>query len=249
MVKDTTIKVLQAVCAVAKPGEYIILSRSELAAGLPAGTERREIDSAMMELQADDYIAVRYSDGDVYCLTVQTKGFVACEKIKERDEQLQDAYQTNEVLEASIANLELRVAEQPKPEVVTREVVHEVEVVPEETLERIKWLEHLEHIHNDDNQKLRRQIEELHKKLDRAKVLLEEKGYEDNASWDISTLTSATNQYLRMYGGKLWAFDQFYRVDEVTQKEFERAVTNLAAFAQNVVQMISDKKMIGESNE
>ncbi len=86
MVKDTTIKVLQAVCAVAKPGEYIILSRSELAAGLPAGTERREIDSAMMELQADDYIAVRYSDGDVYCLTVQTKGFVACEKIKERDE-------------------------------------------------------------------------------------------------------------------------------------------------------------------
>ena len=86
MPRETTIKVLQAVCQVAKPGEYIILSRSELAAGLPAGTERREIDSAMMELQADDYIAVRYSDGDVYCLTVQTKGFVACEKIKEREE-------------------------------------------------------------------------------------------------------------------------------------------------------------------
>ena len=86
MARETTIKVLQAVCQVAKPGEYIILSRSELAAGLPAGTERREIDSAMMELQADDYIAVRYSDGDVYCLTVQTKGFVACEKIKEREE-------------------------------------------------------------------------------------------------------------------------------------------------------------------
>ena len=66
MPRETTIKVLQAVCQVAKPGEYIILSRSELAAGLPAGTERREIDSAMMELQADDY--------------------VACEKIKEREE-------------------------------------------------------------------------------------------------------------------------------------------------------------------
>lgn len=86
MTRETTIKVLQEVCRVAKPGEYIILSRSELAAELPAGTERREIDSAMMELQADDYIAVRYSDGDVYCLTVQTKGFVACEKIREREE-------------------------------------------------------------------------------------------------------------------------------------------------------------------
>ena len=87
MAKETMNKVLQAVCAVAKPGEYIILSRSELASGLPAGTERREIDSAMMELQADDYISVRYSDGDVYCLTVQTKGFVAYEKIKEQEEQ------------------------------------------------------------------------------------------------------------------------------------------------------------------
>ena len=131
-----------------------------------------------------------------------------------------------------------------EPEVIEREVEVVREVVPEAMQRRVSELEHLERIHCEDNQKLRRNLEELRKELDRAKVLLEEKGYEDNASWDISALTSATNQYLRMYGGKVWAFDQFYRVDEVTQQEFVKAMTNLAAFAQNTVQYISDSNKL-----
>jgi hypothetical protein len=139
-------------------------------------------------------------------------------------------------------NDELYAQKNPEPKVVEREVVREVE--SEESKRRIAELEHTERIHSDDNQKLRRQIEELNKKFDRAKTLLKEKGHEDNASWDIAALTSATNQYLRSYGGKAWAFDQFYRVDEVTQKEFVKAITALAAFAQNMYQMVSDNNKL-----
>ena len=152
--------------------------------------------------------------------------------IKERDEARE------EVAALERQNDELYAQKNPEPEVIEREVVREV--VPEDVQKRIESLEYDRQRYSDDYQKLRRRNEELRKKLDRAKVLLEEKGYEDNASWDISALTSATNQYLRTYGGKAWAFDQFYRVDEVTQQEFIKAITNLAAFAQNTVQYISD---------
>ena len=155
--------------------------------------------------------------------------------------------------QVSVARAEVRALEQqndklyaqknPKPQIVERTVVHEVE--SEESKRRIAELEHLERVHCDDNQKLRRQLESTRKELDRAKVLLKEKGHEDNASWDISALTTATNQYLRSYGGKAWAFDQFYRVDEVTQAEFTKAITSLAAFSQNLVQMISDQNKLG----
>lgn len=163
--------------------------------------------------------------------------------IKERDDarqEMQDVYLASENMEREVESLREQLAKRPKPEVIEREVEVVREVESQESKRRIAELEHLERIHCEDNQKLRRNLEETRKKLDRAKVLLEEKGYEDNASWDISTLTSATNQYLRTYGGKVWAFDQFYRVDEVTQQEFVKAITNLAAFSQSIVQYISD---------
>ena len=151
---------------------------------------------------------------------------------KERDEARE------EVAALERQNDELYAQKNPEPEVIEREVVREV--VPEDVQKRIESLEYYKELGEKDNATLRRQLEETRKKLDRAKVLLEEKGYEDNASWDISALTSATNQYLRTYGGKAWAFDQFYRVDEVTQQEFVKAITTLAAFAQNLAQMVSD---------
>jgi ParB family chromosome partitioning protein len=162
---------------------------------------------------------------------------------EERDQLKQQlSLARDEVAALEKQNDELYAQKNPEPKVVEREVVREVE--SEESKRRIAELEHTERIHSDDNQKLRRQIEELNKKLDRAKTLLKEKGHEDNASWDIAALTSATNQYLRSYGGKAWAFDQFYRVDEVTQKEFVKAITALAAFAQNMYQMVSDNNKL-----
>jgi len=157
--------------------------------------------------------------------------------------EMQEAYLASENMELEVESLKEQLKHQPKPEVVTKEVVREV--VPEDVQQRMKSLEYYKNLYEGDSEKLRKQVGELRKKLDRAKVLLKEKGYEDNASWDISALTSATNQLLRTYGGNVWAFDQFYRVDEVTRQEFERAITNLAAFSQNMMQMIQDKKQLG----
>jgi chromosome segregation ATPase len=162
---------------------------------------------------------------------------------KRVERELRKASITQTNLEMEAESLRQQLSQKPEPEVIEREVVREVE--SQESKRRIAELEHSKQLNEKDNATLRRQLEETRKKLDRAKVLLEEKGYEDNANWDISTLTSATNQYLRTYGGKAWAFDQFYRVDEVTQREFEKAITTLAAFATNLTQMIQDKKQLG----
>lgn len=101
----------------------------------------------------------------------------------------------------------------------------------------------------DDYQRLRKRNEELRKELDQAKTLIGEKERTNSAQWDIAALTTATNNYLRQYGGKAWAFDQFYRVDEVTQAEFVKAITNLAAFAQNLAALIAERTQIGASDE
>ena len=146
-------------------------------------------------------------------------------------------------LGSEIANMERTIAEMQKPEVIEREVEVVREVVPDEVQERIEWLEHLEKIHSDDTQRLRRNLEKKNKEIERLKVLLDGKNHLDNASWDISVLTTATNNYLSQYGGKAWAFDQFDHADEVTQKEFIKAITSLAAFSQNLVQMISDQNL------
>lgn len=106
---------------------------------------------------------------------------------------------------------------------------------------RIRDLEHERDLYLSDVQKLRRRNEDMRKELNKAKVLIGEKQRNDSAEWDIAALTAATNNYLRQYGGKAWAFDQFYRVDEVTRAEFVKAINNLAAFAQNLAQMIKEQ--------
>lgn len=110
---------------------------------------------------------------------------------------------------------------------------------------RISDLEHERDVYLSDVQKLRKRNEDMRKELDKAKVLIGEKQRNDSAEWDIAALTTATNNYLRQYGGKAWAFDQFYRVDETTQAEFVKAINNLAAFAQNLAQLVQEKKQLG----
>ncbi len=163
--------------------------------------------------------------------------------IKERDAAIYDAKvvrRVGETLKQKVDELKQQVAEKPEPEVV--EVVREV--VPEdyeEMQKRVQWLEHLESVHSSDSQRMRKKLEETRKKLNQANELLGENDRTHNARRDIEQLTVATNTYLRNFGGKAWAFDQFYRVDEVTQEEFTKAINNLAAFAQNLSQMIADR--------
>ena len=131
-------------------------------------------------------------------------------------------------------------------QVVEREVVRTVAPEDYEELKRrAKALEGSNKLYHEDYQKLRKKNEELRRKLEKANVLIGEKQRNDSAEWDIAALTTATNNYLRQYGGKAWAFDQFYRVDETTQAEFAKAINNLAAFAQNLAQLIQEKKQLG----
>lgn len=158
-------------------------------------------------------------------------------------EELAQAYHVNEVIESEVVSLKKQLSEKPEPEVVERTV--EVEVAPadyEQTKKRMRDLE-------SDNKRLSREYQdmwhkkrELDEKLNQANELLGENDRKNNARRDIEHLTVATNTYLRNYGGKAWAFDQFDRVDEVTQEEFEKAIHNLAAFAQNLSQLIASRK-------
>lgn len=174
---------------------------------------------------------------------------------QERDQarnDLQDAYLANENMDAQLAsyqkqmnealseiaslekqNDELYAQKNPEPKVVEREVVREVE--SEASKRRIHELEHLERIHSDDNQKLRRHIEELRKELDRAKGILRmDKGTKD-VQRDVEYLISSTNQYVRQYGGLTWTFERIAEVDDVTREELRKAVTNLATFSNALV--------------
>lgn len=151
-------------------------------------------------------------------------------------QDLADAWQAQEDAETEVVVLKrkLESIEKPKPEV--REVVREVKPKDYDSLRQDN--ERL----NREYQEMWRKKQELDRQLEQANELLGEKGRTDSAQRDIEALTSATNAYLRQYGGKVWAFDQFDRVDKATQEEFEKAITSMAAFAQNMAQMIRDRK-------
>jgi len=166
--------------------------------------------------------------------------------IKERDEarkDLQDAYLTSERLGDEVDSLKEQLSKRPKPEVIEREVVREVE--SQESKRRIAELERENKQLNDEYQQMWAKKLEADKRLQQANELLGENDRNNNARRDIEQLTIATNSYLRNYGGKAWAFDQFDRVDETTQQEFTKAITSLAAFAQNMAAMIQDREQLG----
>lgn len=163
----------------------------------------------------------------------------AAEHAKSLKSDLADALKEIDALERQNDQLYAQANEQKQPQVIERVVESDA------AKKRINELEHLEQLHSSDNAKLRRKLEDMRQELDKAKLLIGEKQRDDNAQWDIAALTTATNNYLRQYGGKAWAFDQFYRVDETTQAEFIKAINNLAAFAQNLAQLIQEKKQLG----
>lgn len=172
------------------------------------------------------------ADGTIPSRSQVLKAIKECEAAKrERD----DARAEVAALEKQNDQLYEQANAAQQPRVIERVVESDA------AKKRINELEHLEQLHSSDNQKLRRKLEEARRELDKAKLLIGEKQRDDSAQWDIAALTTATNNYLRQYGGKAWAFDQFYRVDETTQAEFVKAINNLAAFAQNLAQMIKEQ--------
>ena len=118
-----------------------------------------------------------------------------------------------------------------QPKVVERRV----EVPSAADQRRIKELEHLEQLHSDDNAKLRRKLEETRRELDRAKGILGMNQTMQDVRRDVQYLISATNQYVRQYGGLTWTAASLEQVDEPTREELKKAATNLATFATALV--------------
>lgn len=131
---------------------------------------------------------------------------------KEADKAYEDGYSAAQ-----------KHAQQPK------EVVREV--VPADTERRLRDLEHEVRIVNETDQKLRRQLEDARRELDRAKDILGLDKSMREVQSDVQYLIAATNQYVRRYGGLTWTVERLGEVDEVTREELRKAVKNLATFS------------------
>lgn len=224
-------------------------------------------DAGISRSQAYDLQAMAANPDVVQAVLdkAEAEGRIASRKqvldaIRQRDEAREEVEQLGEDigdLQREVAALEAQTDrayedgykaaqhQAQQPQVVERRV----EVSSAADQRRIKELEHEVHVVNETHQRLRKQLEDTRQQLQQANDLLGESDRTSNARRDIEQLTIATNSYLRNYGGRAWAFDQFDRVDEPTQQEFIKAITSLSAFAQNLAQMIQDKRQLGANND
>lgn len=160
----------------------------------------------------------------------------------ERDnanDALAEAYRTSELMEAQIASLQKQVNEKPKPEV--REVVREVAPSDyEATKRKVDSLRHDNDVYIDTNRKLRKQLEDARKELDKAKDILGMDKTVQDVRRDVQYLITATNSYVRRYGGLTWTVQQLGEVDEPTLEQLRKAVRNLATFSNALMTSLED---------
>lgn len=96
---------------------------------------------------------------------------------------------------------------------------------------RISDLEHERDVYLSDVQKLRKRNEDMRRELDKAKDILGMDKTLQDVRRDVQYLISATNSYVRRYGGLTWTAASFAQVDEPTLEELRKAVRNLATFS------------------
>ena len=155
----------------------------------------------------------------------------AREEVAALEKQNDELYDKNNELSAYIDT---------HPQHPVRERVRTVEVVPADTERRIHELEHLERLHSDDNAKLRKQLEDARRELDRAKDILGLDKSMREVQSDVQYLIAATNQYVRRYGGLTWTVERLGEVDEVTREELRKAIKNLATFSSALVASLEE---------
>jgi len=155
----------------------------------------------------------------------------------ERDnanDALAEAYRTSELMEAQIESLQKQVSEKPKPEVVEREVESKA------ARKRISELEHERDLYLDNVQKLRKRNEDIRAELDKAKDILGMDKTSQDVRRDVQYLITATNSYVRRYGGLTWTVQQLGEVDEPTLDQLRKAVRNLATFSNALMTSLED---------
>ena len=121
-----------------------------------------------------------------------------------------------------------------------RVVERRVEVPSASDSKRISELEHERDVYLSDVQKLRRRNEDMRRELDRAKDLLGMDKTVQDVRKDVQYLISATNQYVRQYGGLTWTAASLNQVEPQTLADLRKAATNLATFASALVASLED---------
>lgn len=163
---------------------------------------------------------------------------------KKRIERELAVAQRNSVLQNSeIASLRQQVAEKPEPEVIEREVVKEVVPDDYEAMKRkVRDLEHSSRTYLDTNNELRRQLDDSRRELKKARDILGMSKNVGDVRRDVQYLVTATNSYVRQYGGLTWTVQQLEQVDEPTREELKKAALNLATFSSALVASLEQMK-------
>ena len=111
-------------------------------------------------------------------------------------------------------------------------------VAPEDYEQTKKQVEMLE----ADNERLSRERKDAIKELQDTKKTLEavqspdaNQKVVDEAKDSFDNFAIATYNYIRRYGGFVWAFDKWADVPADTKRNFEKAVRALSAFSQQMV--------------
>jgi len=123
-----------------------------------------------------------------------------------------------------------------KPEVIEKEVIKEV--VPDDYEKAIKAAEKWEQYYKEsvsDNQKIKDENLELKKRIRELQEPTTEQKIVSNAKEEMEYFIVATYEYIRKYGGKVWAFDKYKDAPVDTQKNFQKAIQQLSAFSQQLV--------------
>lgn len=138
-------------------------------------------------------------------------------------------------LQESAQRIEELEARQPEVREVVKQVVPEDYEELKENLNFAKF--NAQRVENDyqkvreENAAQRQRIRELEDQLGTGKAK-----YEANVA--INHFTDATNNYLQMYGGHVWAFSEIENVDEATRIPFIKAIKSLDGFAQQLLKNI-----------
>ena len=139
-------------------------------------------------------------------------------------------------IKAENAALKRRVQEleQTPPQVVTRTV----EVVPEDYEQTKKALEDAKYTAaraEKDLQTMRQKYETARDNAEHLAQKIGESTEAAKAERDIQYFTTATHDYIRRYGGHVWAFNEIQNVSETVLGDYIKAIKALDAFAQQMI--------------
>lgn len=141
-----------------------------------------------------------------------------------------------EQIKAENAALKRKVQEleSQEPKVVTKTV----EVVPDDyqkTKQDLEFAKYTAERTANDLQKLQKKYMDAMEQVGQLSKKLGSNKESDKAERDIQYFTTATNDYIRRYGGHVWAFNEIQNVDETIRTDYLKAIRALDAFAQQMI--------------